>query len=132
VIVAALAIAGCAQLTSPTMGTPVTGAMFQDEIVGQVLSFRVARGRLARVQFQPDGTAVYSGDFIDRVGRWRPWANGYCAFYPSLGAGPGLTPPFSGPVEPDGYRCYNVRATDGYWVVFQPGGTFVGTLIPVD
>ena len=128
---AMLALAGCAQMTSSTMGTPVTGAMFQDEVVGHVLSFRVAGGRLAEAQFQPDGTAVYSGDFIDRVGRWRPWPNGYCAYYPSLGAGPALTPPFSGPVETDGYRCYDVRATDGYWVVFQPDGTYVGTLVPI-
>ena len=77
--IVAAGLVGCASITSPTMGTAVTGQQFQDEIVGQVMSFRVADGRLAEAQFQPDGTAVYSGQFIDRVGRWKPWANGYCA-----------------------------------------------------
>lgn len=128
----AVGLSGCGHITSPRMGTPVSGQQFEDEIVGQVMSFRVADGRLAEAQFQPGGTAVYSGQFIDRVGRWRTWAHGYCAWYPSLGNGPGLKRPFSGPVEPDGYRCYDVRASDGYYVVFQPDGVYVGTLVPVD
>lgn len=128
----ATGLAGCGHLTSPSMGTAVSGQQFENEIVGRVMSFRVADGRLAEAQFQPGGTAVYSGQFVDRIGRWRPWANGYCAWYPSLGNGPGLKRPFSGPVEPDGYRCYDVRASDGYYVVFQPDGVYVGTLALVD
>lgn len=124
-------LAGCGHVTSPTMGAPMTGKQFQDEVVGQVLSFRLADGRLAEAQFQPDGTAVYSGQFIDRLGRWRLWEHGYCAWYPSLGAGPGLKRPFSGPVDRDGYRCYKVRAVDGYYVLFQPDDVYVGTLMPV-
>lgn len=132
VAIVAVNLVGCASITSPTMGTAVTGQQFQDEVVGQVMSFRVADGRLAEAQFQPDGTAVYSGQFTDRVGRWKPWANGYCAYYPSLGAGPGLKRPFSGPVDEEGFRCYDVRAADGYYAVFQPDGVYVGTLIPVE
>ena len=84
------------------------------------------------MQFQPDGTAVYRGRVIDGIGRWRPWEKGYCAYYPWLGAGPGLKPPFSGKVEHDGYRCYEVRAESGYYVLFQSDGVYVGTLVPVD
>ena len=56
---------------------------------------------------------------------------GYCAYYPWLGTGPGLRPPFSGKVEHDGYHCYEVRAESGYFVLFQPDGVYAGTLVPV-
>ena len=79
----------------------------------------------------PDGTAVYSGRALNGIGRWRPWMDGYCAYYPWIGGGPALRPPFSGSVESDGYRCYAVRAEGGYYVLFQPDGTFVGTLVPL-
>ena len=88
-------------------------------------------GEQAEAQFQPDGTAVYSGRAFDGIGRWRPWEKGYCAYYPWLGNGPGLRPPFSGRVEHDGYRCYEVRAESGYFVLFQPDGVYAGTLVPV-
>ena len=68
---------------------------------------------------------------IDGIGRWRPWEKGYCAYYPWLGSGPGLRPPFSGKVEHDGYRCYEVRAESGYFVLFQRDGVYAGTLVPV-
>ena len=127
----ALLAAACAPTFDPSMGMPVSGAQFQDEIVGRVLSFRVPHGRLAQAQFQPDGTAVYSGRALDGIGRWRRWEKGYCAYYPWLGGGHGLRPPFSGRVEQDGYRCYEVRAENGYFVLFQPGGVYAGTLVPV-
>ena len=51
-------------------------------------AFVCRANELAQAQFQPDGTAVYSG------GRWtgwawRPWNKGYCAYYPWVGGGPG-------------------------------------------
>jgi hypothetical protein len=95
------------------------------------MSFRLPGARLAQAQFQPDGTAVYSGEDLNGIGRWRPWDKGYCAYYPWLGGGVALRPPFSGLVESDGYRCYEVRAESGYYVLFQPDGTYVGTLVPV-
>ena len=127
----ALLVTACASMTDPSMGTPVSGPQFKDEIAGQVLSFRLPHGGLAQAQFQPDGTAVYSGQAFDGIGRWRPWENGYCAYYPWLGNSPGLRPPFSGKVEDDGYRCYVVRAESGYFVLFQPDGVYAGTLVPV-
>jgi hypothetical protein len=130
-IVALVAMAACAPTPSPSMGSAVSGAQFEEEIVGQVLSFRLPDGGLAEAQFHPDGTAIYSGLEFDRIGRWRPWAKGYCAYYPSLGSGPGLRRPFSGKVEPDGYHCYEVRADDGYFVLFQRDGIYAGTLVPV-
>ncbi len=72
----ALLLAGCAPMTDPSMGVPVTGAMFQEDIVGRVLTFRLPHGGLSEVQFQPDGTAVYSGPGHRRhrpvaaVGEW--------------------------------------------------------------
>ena len=124
-------LAACAPMTSPTMGTPVSGERFEHEIAGQVLSFRMPPNELAEAQFKPDGTAVYSGRFLNGIGRWRPWKDGYCAYYPWLGAGTALRPAFSGPVDAEGYHCYAVRALSGYFVVFQPDGTYVGTLMPV-
>ena len=124
-------LAACAPMTSPTMGTPVSGELFEREIAGQVMSFRLPANERAQAQFQPDGTAVYSGGVLNGIGRWRPWKDGYCAYYPWLGGGYAMRPPFSGPVEEDGYRCYSVRAESGYFVVFQPDGTYVGTLVPV-
>jgi hypothetical protein len=124
-------LSACAPMTSPTMGAPVSGERFEREVAGQVMSFRLPRAQLAEAQFQPDGTAVYSGRALNGIGRWRPWKDGYCAYYPWLGASPALRPPFSGPVERDGYRCYAVRAESGYYVLFQPDGTYVGTLVPV-
>jgi hypothetical protein len=118
-------------MTSSTMGTPVSGEQFEREIAGQVMSFRLLDAGLAEAQFQPDGTAVYSGRALNGIGRWRPWKNGYCAYYPWIGGRPALRPPFSGPVESDGYRCYAVRAESGYYVLFEPDGTYVGTLVPV-
>ena len=127
----ALLLGACAPMTDASMGTPVSGAQFQEEVVGKVLSFRLPHGGQDEAQFQPDGTAVYSGRVIDGIGRWRPWANGYCAYYPWLGNGVGLRPPFSGKIEDDGYRCYEVRAESGYYVLFQQDGVYAGTLIPV-
>ena len=127
----ALLVTACASMTDPSMGTPVSGPQFKDEIAGQVLSFRLPHGGLAEAQFQPDGTAVYSGQVFDGIGRWRSWDRGYCAYYPWLGNGPGLRPQFSGRVEHDGYRCYEVRAESGYFVLFQPDGVYAGTLVPV-
>ena len=125
-------LTACGCTLSPTMGTPVSGEEFESQIVGQVFSFRLpGRGGLDQAQFMPDGTAVYQGEFIDGVGRWRPWTHGYCAYYPWLGAGVGLRPPFSGHVEHDGFHCYEVRAQDGYFVLFQRDGVYAGTLIPV-
>jgi hypothetical protein len=121
----------CTPTTSATMGTPVSGKAFERDIAGQVLSFRRPGERVAEAQFQPDGTVVYSGEAMNRIGRWRPWERGYCAYYPWLGSGLELRPPFSGPVESDGYRCYVVRAESDYYVLFQPDGTYVGTLVPV-
>ena len=57
----ALLVTACASMTDPSMGTPVSGPQFKDEIAGQVLSFRLPHGGQAEAQFQPDGTAVYSG-----------------------------------------------------------------------
>ena len=130
-LLALLLLAGCGQVTSPDMGTPVSGAQFDQELAGRVFSFRLPDGELAEAQFQPDGTAVYSGRRLNGIGRWKSWENGYCAYYPWLGTGPGLRPPFSGTVGRDGYHCYDVRATDGYFVIFQRDGVFAGTLIPV-
>jgi hypothetical protein len=36
-----------------------------------------------------------------------------------------------GAVEPDGYRCHEVRAGDGYHALSRPDGTCVGALVPV-
>ena len=77
------------------------------------------------------GPVAGRGQAFDGIGRWRPWEKGYCAYYPWLGSGPGLRPPFSGRVEHDGYRCYEVRAESGYFVLFQPDGVYAGTLVPV-
>src|SRR5918997_1482553 len=76
------------------------------------------------------GTAVYRGAGLDGVGRWRPWGKGYCAFYPQIGGGPALGQLVAGPVEPDGYRCYEVRAAAGYHALFRPDGIYVGALVP--
>ena len=43
-MVFALLLAGCAPMTSPSMGVPVTGAQFQEDVVGRVLSFRLPQG----------------------------------------------------------------------------------------
>ncbi len=126
-----LLLPACAPLTEPSQGTPVSGAEFAREISGGVFSFRLPYGGFAQAQFQPDGTAVYSGRRLNGIGRWRSWEKGYCAYYPWLGAGSGLRPPFSGQVEADGYHCYVVRAEDGYFVVFQRDGVYAGTLVPV-
>ena len=69
---------------------------------------------------------------LDWVGRWRPWDKGYCAYYPRIGGGPALGRLVAGPVEPDGHRCYEVRATAGYYALFRPDGTYVGALVPLD
>jgi hypothetical protein len=124
-------LAACAPAPTASMGAPVSGSRFEEEMVGRVMSFRLPRQELAEAQFQPDGTAVFRGEHLDGIGRWRPWAKGYCAYYPWLGAGPGLRPPFGGRAEPDGYHCYEVRAEDGYFVVFQRDGVYAGTLVPV-
>ena len=127
-----LLLGACAPMTDPSMGQPLSGRAFEAEVVGRVLSFRMPHGGQGEVQFQPEGTAVYSGPAVDGIGRWRPWEKGYCAYYPWLGDGPGLRPPFSARVERDGYRCYEVRAEDGYYVLFQHDGVYAGTLIPVE
>mgnify|MGYP001451781423 CR=1 FL=1 len=131
IVLIAVLLAACGPAPSASMGTPVSGARFEEEVVGKVMSFRLPRRGLAEAQFQPDGTAVFRGAYLDGTGRWRPWARGYCAYYPWLQAGPGLRPPFSGRVEPDGYHCYEVRAEDGSFVVFQRDGVYAGTLVPV-
>ena len=74
---------------------------------------------------------VYRGAALDGVGRWRPWDKGYCAYYPLIGGGPALEQLVAGPVEPDGYRCYEVRANDGYYALFRPDGVYVGALVPL-
>lgn len=132
------ALAGCGPTTSPVTGTAVDGEVFEREIVGRVMSFRLpggrpGAGRLAEAQFQPDGTAVYRGGGAapDGIGRWRPWAKGYCALYPWIGRSSAERRPYAGPADADGYRCYVVRAGDGYYALFQPDGVFVGTLVPV-
>jgi hypothetical protein len=86
------------------------------------MSFRLPDEMPVEAQFQPGGTAVYRGAGLDGVGRWWPWAKGYCAYYPWIGGGP---------VEPDGYRCYEVRAGDGYYALFRPDGVYVGALVPL-
>lgn len=127
-----LLLAACTPTPTPTMGTPVSGKEFEQRIVGQVLSFRLpGPGSLDQAQFLPDGTAIYQGQFVNGIGRWRPWEHGYCAYYPWLGSGVGLRPPFSGRLEHDGYHCYELRAEDGYYVLFQRDGVYAGTLIPV-
>jgi hypothetical protein len=125
-----LILAACAPMTDPSMGTPMSGEAFS-QLAGRVFSFRLPYGGLAEAQFQPDGTAVYSGRRLNGIGRWRPWEKGYCAYYPWLGAGVGLRPPFSGKVDAEGYHCYEVRAEDGYYVLFQRDGVYAGTLVPV-
>lgn len=131
--IASLALlVGCSQMTSPTMGTAVTGQDFERQVVGQVMSFRLpGSGQLNQAQFLPDGSAIYQGRVIDGIGRWRPWEHGYCAYYPWLGAGVGLRPPFSGKIDHEGYHCYEVRSESGYFVLFQTDGTYAGTLVPV-
>jgi hypothetical protein len=113
------------------MGSPVSGEQFEREIAGQAMSFRFPDGARAEAQFQPGGTAVYRGAGLDRVGRWRPWAKGYCAYYPQIGGGPALGQLVAGPVAADGYRCYEVRAAAGYYALFRPDGTYVGALVPL-
>ena len=117
-------LAGCGLLTgpSPEMGTAVSGEQFEREIAGQVFSFRLPDGVQTETQFQPGGTVVHRGAALDGIGRWRPWAKGYCGYYPQIGGGP---------VEPDGYRCYEVRAAGGYYTLFRPDGTYVGALVPL-
>jgi hypothetical protein len=125
-------LAACASSPTRTMGTAMSGEEFERQVAGQVLSFRLpGPGGLDEVQFMPDGTAIYRGRLADGIGRWRPWTHGYCAYYPWLGAGVGLRPPFSGHVEHDGYHCYEVRVEDGYYVLFQRDGVYAGTLVPV-
>lgn len=127
-----LGAAACAPMPSPEMGTPVSGAEFERQLVGQVLSFRLpAPGSLDEAQFLSDGTVIYRGRYVNGIGRWRAWEHGYCAYYPWLGAGIDLRPPFSGRVERDGYHCYTVRADNGYFVLFQRDGVYAGTLVPV-
>lgn len=128
----ATATAGCAGMISPDMGSPVTGERFEREIAGKVMSFKTPDNRLAEAQFQPGGTAVYSGDLMDGVGRWRAAPNGYCALYPWLGRTFAARPAFGGPPDAEGYRCYDVRAVDGYYVLFDPDGTYAATLAPID
>ena len=126
-----LPLAACGPQTDPSMGTPVTGDRFEQELAGELFAFRLPYGGQAEAQFQPDGTAVYSGRKLNGIGRWRPWEKGYCAYYPWLGAGRGLRPPFSGSVDTEGYHCYDDRAEDGYFVLFQRDGVYAGTLVPV-
>jgi hypothetical protein len=124
-------LAGCGPV--PTMGSPVSGGRFEESMAGQVFSFRLPDGAQAEAQFQPGGTAVYRGGpaGLDGVGRWRPWDKGYCAFYPRIGSGPALGRLVAGPVAADGYRCYEVRAADGYYALFRPDGVYVGALVPL-
>jgi hypothetical protein len=126
-------LAGCGLMTGPNpgMGTPVSGKQFEREIAGQVVSFRLPDGVQTETQFQPGGTVVHRGAALDGIGRWRPWAKGYCAYYPQIGGGPALGQLVAGPVEPDGYRCYEVRANDGYYALFRPDGVYVGALVPL-
>ena len=126
-------LVGCSLMTGPGpgMGTAVSGERFEREIAGQVFSFRLPGGVLTETQFQPGGTAVYRGAALDGVGRWRPWDKGYCAYYPQIGGGPALGRLVGGPVEPDGYRCYEVRAAAGYHALFRPDGVYVGALVPL-
>jgi hypothetical protein len=124
---------GCGLMTGPNpgMGTAVSGEQFEQEIAGQVFSFRLPDGVQTETQFQPGGTVVYRGAALDGVGRWRSWGKGYCAFYPRIGGGPALGRLVAGPVEPDGHRCYEVRAADGYYALFRPDGVYVGALVPL-
>ena len=127
-------LAGCGPMTGPGpgMGTAVSGERFEREIAGQVFSFRLPDGVQTETQFQPGGTVVYRGAAgLDGVGRWRPWDKGYCAFYPRIGGGPALGRLVAGPVAADGYRCYEVRAGNGYYALFRPDGTYVGALVPL-
>jgi hypothetical protein len=124
-------LAGCGPMTNPGMGSPVSGAVFEREIAGQALSFRLPDGARAEAQFQPGGAVVYRGAALDGVGRWRPWDKGYCAYYPLIGGGPALGQLVAGPVEPDGHRCYEVRANDGCYALFRPDGVYVGALVPL-
>lgn len=126
------AVAACADMISPDMGTAVSGEQFEHEIAGHVMSFKTPDNRLAEAQFQPGGTAVYSGDFMDGVGRWRASPKGYCALYPWLGRTAAARPAFGGPPDEEGYRCYDVRAVEGYYVLFDPDGTYAATLARVD
>ena len=125
-------LTGCGLMTGPEMGTAVSGGRFEREIAGQVFSFRLPDGVQTETQFQPGGTVVYRGAALDGVGRWRPWAKGYCAYYPQIGGGPALGRLVAGPVAADGYRCYEVRAADGYYALFRPDGVYVGALVPLD
>jgi hypothetical protein len=117
-------LAGCSLMTGPkpAMGTAVSGEQFERKIAGQVFSFRLPDGVQTETQFQPGGTVVYRGAAFDGVGRWRPWEQGYCAYYPQIGGGPAAD---------DGYRCYEVRAADGYYALFRPDGVYVGALVPL-
>ena len=126
-------LAGCSLMTGPDpgMGTAVSGKQFEQEIAGQVFSFRLPDGVQTETQFQPGGTVVHRGAALDGVGRWRPWAKGYCAYYPLVGGGPALGRLVAGPVEPDGYRCYEVRATAGNYALFRADGVYVGALVPL-
>ena len=128
-------LAGCGLMTGsgPGMGTAVSGERFEREIAGQVFSFRLPDGVQTETQFQPGGTVVYRGAAgLDGVGRWRPWGKGYCAYYPRIGGGLALGRLVAGPVAADGYRCYEVRAADGYYALFRPDGVYVGALVPLD
>lgn len=113
------------------MGTPVSGARFEREIMGRVMSLRLADGRLVQAQYQPDGTAAYVGTPFRRSGRWRPWDKGFCALYPWIGASPAVSRTYGGSPDAEGYRCYAVRETDGYYVLFDQGGVYVATLSPL-
>ena len=124
-------MSSCAPTTSSTMGTPVSGEVFEGDVVGQVMSFVLPVPGSRRPSSSPMAPRSTMGEALNGIGRWRQWDKGYCAYYPWLGSEPGLRPPFSGPVESDGYRCYVVRAESGYYVLFQPDGTYVGTLVPV-
>ena len=124
-------LAGCGSMTGPEMGSAVSGEQFEREIAGPAMSFRLPDGARAEAQFQPGVTAVYRGAGLDGVGRWRPWAKGYCAYYPQSGGGTALGQLVAGPVAADGYRCYEVRATAGYHALFRPDGTYVGALVPL-
>lgn len=128
-------LAGCGPMIGPGpgMGTAVSGERFEREIAGQVFSFRLPDGVQTETQFQPGGTVIYRGAAgLDGVGRWRPWGKGYCAYYPRIGGGPALGRLVAGPIAADGYRCYEVRAADGYYALFRPDGVYVGALVPLD